>query len=278
MRNEYLPFPAAIEEIQRESPDTRTYRVRFTDGNLCDSFQFEQGQFMEVSLPGKGEAPISIASAPSQRGFLELTIRAVGKLTRGIHDLKKGDFIYLRGPYGNSFLFAEIKGRNLIFVAGGIGLPPLRSLINQVFDSRTDFGRIKIFYGARTPDELCFKEELRRWQEIPDTEVWITVDRAAGGWDGSVGVVTELWKKTEISPANATAFVCGPPLMIKFVLRRLIQDGFSEDEIYVTLERYMKCGIGKCGHCNVGEKFVCTDGPVFSYAQIKKFPPQEGIF
>ena len=157
-------------------------------------------------------------------------------------------------------------------------MAPIRSLINLVFDNRKDFGHIKVIYGAKTPDEICFKGELEAWKKIPDTEVWLTVDKPCDGWGCSVGVVTELWKQTEIHPNNAVAVVCGPPIMIRFVTQQLSKSGFMDKDIIMTLERYMKCGIGKCGHCNIGEKFVCVDGPVFTFSQVKELPHKEGAF
>lgn len=278
MKNEYIPNPAVIEKIQKETFDTKTFRVKFADKKLAELFQYKQGQFMEISVLGAGEAPISITSTPSRKGFLEFTIRAAGKVTKSIHNLKKGDTIYLRGPYGNSFPFEQLKGKNIYFIAGGIGLAPLRSLINLVFDNRKDFKHIKILYGSKTPDELCFKEEIEAWKKIPDTEVWLTVDKPCDGWGCRVGVVTELWKDTKIQPDNAVAVLCGPPIMIKFAALKLTESKFNDKDIIMTLERYMKCGIGKCGHCNIGEKFVCIDGPVFTYSQVKELPHKEGVF
>jgi sulfite reductase subunit B len=275
LKNEYIPYPAKIEAVQTEGFDTKTFKVAFQDKMLADSFSYKPGQFMQVSLLGVGEAPISITSSPSQNGFLEFAIRAVGKLTRVINQLKPGDRIYIRGPYGNSFPFEEVKGKDLYFIAGGIGLPPLRSVIKSVFDRRADFGKIKILYGAKTPDELCFREELKAWCEMDDIEVLLTVDETVEGWEGNVGVVTTLWAKTDMTTSGGVAYVCGPPIMIKFAVTELLKSGFEDENIYITLERYMKCGIGKCGHCNIGEKFVCVDGPVFSYNQLKKFPDKE---
>lgn len=271
MKNEYIPYTVTIESIRRESFDTKTFKVEFKDKEIAKSFQYKPGQFAQVSLLGIGEAPISLASTPSRKGYLEFSIRAMGKLTREIHKLKTGSLLYIRGPYGNPFPFEEIKGKNIYFIAGGIGLPPLRSLINMVFDQREEFGEVKILYGAKTPDELCFKEELKKWAELPEIEVLTTVDKPDQDWKGNVGVVTKLWEKTKIAPDNGVAFVCGPPVMIKFVIAKLVEGAFGENSIYVTLERYMKCGIGKCGHCNIGEKFVCIDGPAFTYSQIKNF-------
>ncbi|MCG2703121.1 MAG: FAD/NAD(P)-binding protein [Candidatus Omnitrophica bacterium] len=276
-KNEYIPYPAKIESVKKESFDTKTFRVRFTDKNLAESFQYKQGQFMEVSILGVGEAPISITSSPSRKGFLEFNIRATGKVTDAIHALKKGDALYLRGPYGNSFPLEELKGKNLYFIAGGIGLAPLRSLINMVMDNRDDFKHVKILYGAKTPADMCFADELEVWKKIPDTEVWLTVDKPCDAWGCSIGVVTELWKETDVHPENAVAIVCGPAIMIKFVTLALKKSGFAGKDIIMTLERYMKCGIGKCGHCNIAGKFVCTDGPVFSYEQVKAFPEKEHV-
>ncbi|MBU0570913.1 MAG: FAD/NAD(P)-binding protein [Candidatus Omnitrophica bacterium] len=278
MKNEYIPYKAVISSIQKESFDTNTYKVVFDDEKIGNSFDYKQGQFAEISLLGIGEAPISITSTPSRKGFLEFSIRAAGNLTDKIHELKVGDSLFVRGPYGNSFPYDEIKGKNLYFIAGGIGLPPLRSLINMVMDNRKDFGHVKILYGAKTPDEVCFKGELAEWKKVPDSEVWITVDKPCDGWGCSVGVVTELWKETEVHSENAVAFVCGPPIMIKFVLMELEKSGFKDRDIVMTLERYMKCGVGKCGHCNIGEKFVCIDGPVFTRHEVKAMPRQENVF
>ena len=275
VENEYIPNPAVVELIQKEGFDTMTFRVCFEDKTMVESFKYKPGQFVQVSLLGIGEAPISIASSPCSQGFLEFTIRAIGKLTRALHQLKPGDRMYIRGPYGNSFPVEEVKGKDLYFIAGGIGLPPLRSVINTVLSNREDFGRIKILYGARTPDELCFKEELNIWQGMSDIEVLLTVDNPDEGWKGNVGVVTTLWDTTSMRGTNQIAYVCGPPIMTRFVLKELLDTGFREEDIYVTLERYMKCGIGKCGHCNIADKFVCTDGPVFSYRQLKEFPQKE---
>ncbi|MBL7071418.1 MAG: FAD/NAD(P)-binding protein [Candidatus Omnitrophica bacterium] len=277
MKNEYLPYKVTIASIQKESFDTNTYKVVFDDEKTRDSFDYRQGQFAEISILGVGEAPISITSSPSRKGYLEFSIRAAGSLTNKIHEMKVGDSLYVRGPYGNSFPYEETKGKNIYFIAGGIGLPPLRSLINMTMDNRSDFGHIKILYGSKTPDELCFKQELDEWKKVENTEVWLIVDKPCDGWGCSIGVVTELWKDTDIHPKNAVAFVCGPPIMIKFVVQKLTQSGFKDKDIIMTLERYMKCGIGKCGHCNVGEKFVCVDGPVFTYEEIKKIPSREKV-
>lgn len=264
-QNPYISYPAAITKIERETFDVKTFTLKFVEKADEDRFQYKQGQFAEISVFGCGEAPISITSSPSRKGFLEFTIRGCGKVTNAIHQKKVGDILHVRGPYGNSFPFEEIKGKNITFVAGGIGLAPLRSLINLVFDNRKDFGKISILYGSKTPDELCFKKELELWRSFPDTEVLLTVDKADETWKDNVGVVTNLFKKAKlIIPNNGISYLCGPPVMIPFCIVQLKDAGFKEKDIISTLERYMKCGIGKCGHCNIGEKFICIDGPVFT--------------
>jgi NAD(P)H-flavin reductase len=238
-----------------------------------------QGQFAELSVLGIGEAPISITSSPFRKEYLEFTIRGAGEVTKAISEMNPGDIFHLRGPFGNNFPLEEARGKNLYFIAGGIGLPPLRSLINMVFNARDQFGKITILYGAKTADEFCFKDELQEWQNIDDTHVHLTVDSATDGWIGNVGLVTELWNDARIDADNSMAFVCGPPIMIKFVTRKLLDEsGFTPSEIIMTLERYMKCGVGKCGHCNIGSKFVCMDGPVFSLEEVLAFPNHENVF
>ena len=268
MKNEYIPYPAIIESIWEEGPKTRTFRIVFEDKGLMEGFVHQPGQFVQVSLPGVGEAPISIASSPHHRGFIELTIRGMGKLTRAINRLESGDKIYIRGPYGNILPFEGVKGRDMYFIAGGIGLAPLKSMIDLVLAHREEFGRVVLLYGARTPAGLCFKQVLKAWGEMEGMEVRLAVDVPEEGWEGSIGVVTELWEEAE-PWRGGIAYVCGPPTMMKCVAEKLIRTGFNEEDIYLTLERQMKCGIGKCGHCNIGGKFVCIDGPVFSFSELK---------
>ncbi len=276
MRNDYIPYPARIVSARDETYDTKTFRLKFTEPSVAEDFNFKQGQFLEVSLLGRGEAPISICSSPLEREYFELNIRSVGSLTGAICRLKEGDILYVRGPYGNSFPFKEVKGRDLVFIAGGIGLAPLRGLIQMVLKNKKDFGNVSILYGAKSPEDLCFRDELEQWSEVEGTSVYQTVDRASDGWNGRVGLVTELYEAAGIEEgagemSNTTAFLCGPPVMIRFAARKLKACGFKPGNIYVTLERYMKCGIGKCGHCNIGGVFVCVDGPVFSWEHVEGF-------
>lgn len=266
--NMLAPKPAVIKNIIQETHDINTYTLNFTD--VLDQFDYRPGQFVEVSILGVGEAPISITSTPTRKGFLELSIKRVGELTEVIHKLQAGDTVGIRGPYGNGFPFEDIKGDNVLFVAGGIGLAPLRSLINYVFDNRQDYGKVKIIYGARTSKDLVFTRELEHWAGLPDTEVLYTVDNGDDSWKGNVGLVTTLLPRIELTPENYTAIVCGPPVMIPFVINDLIKLGFREDKIISTLENYMKCGVGKCGHCLLGGKYICMEGPVFRYSEMKE--------
>ncbi len=274
----YIPRKAIIKEIRPETRDTNTYRVEFPEkiGGQDAENNFKPGQFILVSLLGAGEAPISLASPPVEEGSLEICVRDVGTVTGALHKRKVGDEIGVRGPYGNSFPVEELKGNDLLFVAGGIGLAPLRSLIKYVLSRREEYGRIFILYGARSPEDMVFKREVSTWGEAPDTEVLLTLDKEAPGWKGPVGVVTTLFKKLE-GMDNFKALVCGPPVMIPFVIAGLLELGLKEENIIITLERYMKCGVGKCGHCYIGGKYTCVDGPVFTYAQMKELPVEEAI-
>lgn len=272
MRNWYLPYPAIIKAIKEETYDTKIFSLAIQNRKHQQEFHYKPGQFVEVSLFGYGESPISIASAPSQTGRLQLCVRRVGKVTEALHQLSEKDVVGIRGPFGNGFPIEPMTNKNLVFIGGGLGLAPLRSLINTVFANRNDFGKVTILYGARTPGDLLFHDELAVWGGLDNVEVLVTVDVASRDWHGNVGVVTTLFGKMAISAQNAVALVCGPPVMFRFVIPELLKLGFSAEAIILTLERHMKCGIGKCGHCNVGAKYVCLDGPVFSYKELRGLP------
>ena len=272
MENYYLPYPAVIKTVTEETCDTRTFSLVLQDMEYRQEFHYQPGQFVELSLLGYGESPISIASAPDEAGYLELCVRRVGKVTEALHRLGEGDVVGIRGPFGNGFPVEEMRDKGLVFVSGGLGLAPLRPLINTVFARRGDFGKVSILYGARTPGDMLFRDELAVWAGMDNTEVLVTVDAGSEDWQGNVGVVTTLFGKTEISTRDAVAIVCGPPIMFRFVIPELLKMGFSEGAIVLTLERLMKCGVGKCGHCNIGAKYVCQDGPVFSYEELKGIP------
>jgi NAD(P)H-flavin reductase len=230
----------------------------------------EPGQFVEISLFGIGEAPISISSSPSRsNGTFELCVRSVGDVTNALHGMEPGQVVGVRGPFGEGFPTEKMKGKDILFAAGGLGLAPLRSLINEVLDQRRFFGRVIILYGTKQPSEILFKDELLEWAEREDVEFHMTVDRGDEQWQGNVGVITTLFPKITVNPRNTVAATCGPPIMYRFVLMELLGKGIPETQIYLSLERRMKCGVGKCGHCQINELYCCQDGPVFRYADIK---------
>jgi sulfhydrogenase subunit gamma (sulfur reductase) len=272
--NPYQPDLATVEEIIEETPDTRTVRAVFRDPELRESFTYEPGQFQEVSVFGVGEATFCLTSTPTRPGVVEFSVKQVGQVTTALHEMSPGDIVGIRGPFGNWFPYGEWKGKRLLFIGGGIGMAPLRSLLNFCLDNRADYGPIDLIYGARSPQDLCFRSEFDDWRSAPDTRVFLTVDRGDESWQGNVGFVPAYLMDLAPSPANTIAITCGPPIMIKYVLESLEKLNFAPEQIYTTLEMKMKCGIGKCGRCNIGEKFVCIDGPVFSYAQLKELPPE----
>jgi NAD(P)H-flavin reductase len=275
-KNIYLPHLATIASIVDETPDVRTLRLVFQDEQVRDSFTFRAGQFAEYSAFGAGESTFCIASSPTRKGYIECCFRAVGRVTDALRRLEVGDTMGVRGPYGNSFPIEQFFGKNLVFVAGGIALPPLRTVIWNCLDWRDKFGDITIVYGARAEADLVYKHELAEWQERSDVRLVKTVDPGGNGpaWDGKVGFVPTILEEAAPSADNTIALVCGPPIMIKFTLPVLEKLGFSDESIYTTLENRMKCGLGKCGRCNVGNVYVCKDGPVFTAAQVKAMPQE----
>jgi len=273
--NVYLPHIVVIEKIIEETPDTRTFHFNFKDKKLGQEFTFESGQFGEYSVFGIGEAPFCISSSPTRRNHLEFAVKRVGRVTNALHRLGVGAEIGFRGPYGNSFPLDYLKGKNLVFIAGGIGLAPLRSLIWNVIDNRDKYQRIDIIYGTRSPADLCFNYDLESWSQDKTIDMFITVDEGDKDWKGREGFVPQVLKQVAPSAKNAVAVVCGPPIMIRLTFPVLDKLGFTPEQMLTTLEKRMKCGIGKCGRCNIGEIYVCRDGPVFSYAQIKKFISSE---
>lgn len=230
------------------------------------------GQFVQVSMFGYGEVPISICSSPSHSQSFELCVQPVGNVTRAMQRLAAGDWVGIRGPYGYGFPLAEAKNRHLLLVAGGIGLAPLRSLIVYALDRRAGFGRLILVYGARTPAHLLFKDDLERWQQDPNMETYLTVDEADEDWQGRVGVVTEPLREINLEPEFTIAAVVGPPIMYRFVAMELFKKGMPERQIYFSLERRFKCGIGKCGHCQLNDLYVCQNGPVFRYSTLLRRP------
>jgi len=263
----FTPIMARIAGIEHLTALEKVFTLELPLGK---SLGHRPGQFVEVSALGVGEAPISISSSPSRsNGHFELCVRKVGDVTSALHRLRPGDRVGIRGPYGRGFPVEKFRGKDLLFAPGGLGLAPLRSLINQVLDERALFGRVIILYGARNPSELLFKDELKQWGERDDVELHLTVDRADDNWMGHVGVITTLFKDISVYPRNTVAVTCGPPVMYRFVLMELLGKGISEGNIYLSLERRMKCGVGKCGHCQINHIYACQSGPVFPYAEIK---------
>ena len=266
--NIYVPEIAELVRVEKMSPLETLFEVRLPGGR---DLGHHPGQFVQVSLLGIGEAPISISSSPLAKGTFELVVREVGNLTSALHRMKAGDRIGIRGPFGKGFDVEQFLGKDVIFVAGGIGLPPLRSLINTMIHPgrRGDFGRVIVLYGTRTPAEFIFNEERASWEKSRDIEYHVTVDRATAGWNGHVGVITTLIPDLKLDVANTVAAICGPPVMYKFAILALRSKGLRDEQIYVSLERKMKCGVGKCGHCQINNVYVCQEGPVFNYGKIK---------
>ena len=263
----FIPDLAHIVKVEQMTALEKVFTLQLPDGRPLGN---RPGQFVEVSVLGVGEAPISVSSSPSRSAeTFELCVRKVGDVTAALHGLKAGDKVGIRGPFGHGFPIESFRGKDMLFAPGGLGLAPLRSLINQVLDERALFGRVIILYGARTPAELLFKDELQRWAERADVELLLTVDRGDESWSGNVGVITTLFKFVSVYPRNTVAVTVGPPVMYRFVLMELLGKGISEGNIYLSLERRMKCGIGKCGHCQINNIYACQSGPVFSYKEIK---------
>ncbi len=273
--NVYLPHIAIIEKIIDETPGVKTFHFNFKDEKLRKEFTFDSGQFGEYSILGIGEAPFCISSSPTRRDHLEFATQKVGRVTNALHRLSVGTEIGFRGPYGNSFPLDFLEGKNLVFVGGGIALAPLRSLIWNVIDNRDKYKNVDIIYGARSPIDLCFKYDLDAWEKDKTVNIVTTVDRGNESWTGREGFVPQVLEQVAPSADNAVAIVCGPPIMIRFTFPVLDKLGFTPEQIITTLEKRMKCGVGKCGRCNIGNIYVCRDGPVFSYAQIKDFISSE---
>jgi len=265
----YQPTLAELVKIEQLTETERLFTVHLKNGH---NLGHRAGQFVGVSIFGIGEAPISVTSSPSRNGTFELCVRRVGDVTEALHRLKPGSTVGIRGPFGNGFPVEKMRGQDVLFAPGGLGLAPLRSLINQVLDERESFGRVIILYGARNPSELLFKDEQAKWAARDDVEFHVTVDRGDESWTGNVGVITTLFSKITVNPRSTVAVTVGPPVMYRFVLMELLSKGLQDGRIFLSLERRMKCGVGKCGHCQINNEYVCQKGPVFSYAQLKELP------
>lgn len=268
-----IPKIGILTDIRQETPDVKTFRVNAPEGGKL--FEHMPGQCAMVCVPGISEGMFSITSSPTNKEYQEFSIKQCGILTDYLHGMSVGDEIMVRGPYGNNFpVETKLKGENLLFIAGGIGLAPLRSVINYVLDNRGNYGTVDILYGSRSAADLVQLNEIQEvWAKTPGVNVHLTIDREEDGWSGNVGFVPTYLKELGFT-TDKTALVCGPPIMIKFVLGALEELGFSKDQVYTTLELRMKCGVGKCGRCNIGSKYVCKDGPVFRCDEVEELPDE----
>lgn len=263
----YKPEPSQIVRTEQLTENEKMFEIAFTNGR--ESLGHLPGQFVQVSIFGIGEAPISVSSSPSRKKNFELVVRKVGNLTGALHKLDAGDKIGIRGPYGTHFPLEAAEGKDLLFVAGGIGLVPMRSFIQYVLDNRYKYGRVIIFYGCKTIAERLFLKEIGEWEARSDVEVIQTLDKACEGWSGNVGVITTCFPKVDIEPEKTICVMVGPPVMYKFSIIEARAKNIPDDNMYLSLERRMKCGVGKCGHCQMNNKYVCKDGPVFQLSQIR---------
>ena len=268
-----IPKLGVVTDVRVDTPDVKTFRVNALEGGVC--FKHIPGQCAMLSIPGVGEAMFSITSSPTDTEYMEFSIKKCGCLTSWLHQMDVGQQITIRGPYGNGFpVESDFRGKDLLFVAGGIGLAPLRSVINYVRAHRENYGKVDIVYGSRSADDLVdYKEIIDEWMNEPDFNVWLTIDREQEGWDGHVGFVPNYVKELGFD-TNKTVIICGPPIMIKFTLAGLIELGFNKTQVFTTMELRMKCGVGKCGRCNIGSKYVCKDGPVFRCDQLDELPDE----
>jgi NAD(P)H-flavin reductase len=261
-----LPHPWLVRQVSKETRDTFTLTLEPANG---DSGVFEPGQFSMLWVFGVGELPISISGDPADTQRLVYTVRSVGRATDALIGRKPGDALGVRSPFGTGWPLQKARGKDVMVVAGGIGLAPLRGVIYHVLSHRQDYGRLTVLYGARSPQDLLYRKELTAWAKQPDTEVRSTVDFGGVRWRGNVGVVTTLFKRVRLQPERAVAMICGPEIMMRFVARELEEHGLSPSDLYLSMERNMKCAVGFCGHCQWGPHFICKDGPVFAYSRIR---------
>lgn len=272
--NSFLPEIGTIIKVIDETPTIKSFQVVLDDQERMKSFRFEPGQVAQLSIFGVGESTFVINSPPTRGDYLQFSVMKAGEVTERIHQCKEGDPVGVRGPLGNWFPYEEMKGKDIYYIGGGIGMAPLRTLLLFMLDNRSDYGAITLLYGARSPQDLCYKEEVKGWEARTDMELILTVDREFPEWDKKVGLIPNVLKELAPSPGGKVAITCGPPIMIRFTLQALAELGYKDEQVITTLERRMKCGIGLCGRCNIGTNYVCVDGPVFSLAQLKKLPPE----
>ncbi len=277
MANPYVIYPATIVEKIQDAEDLNTYRLRFVDEQVRQQFRFKAGQFNMVYLFGAGEVAISIVSDPDEPEWLDHTIRTVGRITKAIADLRKGDVLGIRGPFGQGWPLEEARGHDVVIVTGGLGCAPVVGAIEYIFRRREQYGSIKILHGVKTPQDLLYRERFDSWRRFPDTEVLLTSDQPDKSWSYHVGVVTELFELVSIDPPKSIVLMCGPEIMMRLGVPILIRRGIPPAAIYVSLERHMECGIGLCGHCQMGPYFVCKDGPVMRYDRVAQWLGRVGV-
>lgn len=278
MKNPYLPIPTVIKKIvvENDDRDIKTYTLHFQSEKEAQNFDFLPGQFAELSLFGKGESPIGIASSPTEKGYLLFTVKRVGVVTTALHRTEKGEQVGIRGPFGNTYPFDMMRGKNVLVIGGGFAFTTLRSTIKYILDpkNRKAFKDLTVIYGARNPGELIYKDDLWCWEKDKGLNMYITVDKGDKKWSRREGFVPTVLEQISPKAADTIALVCGPPIMIKFTIPILTKLGFSRDCIFLSLEMRMKCGIGKCGRCNIGHRYVCRDGPVFSLEELNDLPDE----
>jgi len=267
MKNPYQPIKAVIEKIDAETPTIKTFHLK-----PVSPISFDTGQFVELTVPGIGEAPFTPSSDPFIKDRMEITIMNVGRVTSLLHNMKAGDVVGVRGPYGKGYPLDEFEGKEVVIVGGGVGLAPLRSLLLALFNSLDKYKKVSLCYGARSPKDVVYKKLLPEWEKNKNFELTTTVDVGGDGWKGHVGLVTTILKNFKVDKKEAKAIVCGPPIMMKFATFKLIDEGFLPKNLYLSMEKNMSCGLGKCGHCRLGKYYVCKDGPVFTFAQLKDMP------
>jgi NAD(P)H-flavin reductase len=276
VKNPYLPYPVRIDQVIVETDDRniKSFRLVFLSREDEEAFQYTPGQFAELSIAGKGEIPIGIASSPTERGHLLFTVNKAGVVTTALHNMNEGELMGVRGPLGRGFPLDAFQGKNVVIIGGGFAFTTLRSTVQYMLDHRDRFGEITVIYGARRPGLLLYKETLEEWASRDDIDTHYTVDVEAEGWSGRVGFVPAVTEEVAPNPNNAYAIVCGPPIMIKFTMPVLTKLGFTPGQIIMSLENRMKCGIGICGKCNTGPKYVCKDGPVFTLEELNRIPAE----
>ena len=272
--NPYKPMPATVKEVIRETGNIKTFRVVLDDPETMQSFHYEPGQVGQLSVFGAGESTFVINSPPSQKEYLQFSVMAAGEVTSAIHKLTAGDKVGVRAPLGNYFPYNDWKGKNVFFVGGGIGMAPIRTIMLHLLEHRSDYGKISLLYGGKSPKDMAYSYEVEDWLKRDDLDCTLCIDNPYDGWEHKVGLIPNVLKELNPSPDNCVAVLCGPPIMIKFTVQALESLNFAPENIVTTLEKRMKCGIGICGRCNIGSHYVCVDGPVFTWKQLQELPPE----